>query len=139
MLSKQLLQCWIDWHRSLRVFCLGLSDLAKYPRTANLQLAFLPIEVAPVQAEYLADPQTQTCPNDSHGAIRLRDVFQNLAELFYGQYDRLTHALGGVSHPHEAHGVALISKQFPSHRAVENDPHLVFQVGPTLGCKVELL
>src|SRR5260370_710743 len=50
-----------------------------------------------------------------------------------------TRTLRRIFHPHEAHGIGLIWKQFPSHSAVEKNPHLVFQVALALWREVKSL
>src|SRR5260370_7434874 len=109
------------------------------PRPPDLHLVLLPIEVAPLQTQNLADPQSQTDCHNAHRAVGLRDLQKNFLKLLNGQYSRHTHPLRGIFHTHKGHGVGQIRKQLPSHSAVEENPHLVLQVALTLWREVESL
>ena len=104
-----------------------------------MQFVCLPVEVTPLQSENLTDPQSQTPSYNAHRAIGFRDVLENLSKLFYRQHNWLTQTLRDALYPHEAHRVALIREQLPSHRAVEDDPHLILQVSLALRREVEPL
>jgi hypothetical protein len=66
-------------------------------------------------------------------------MLKNLSKLFNRQHDWLPHTLQNAFYPHEAHRVALIREQLASHRAVEDDPHLILQVSLALWREVEPL
>ena len=99
----------------------------------------LPIEVAPLETQNLADSQPQTSCHNAHRAVGIWYVQKNLLKLFNRKYSRHTYSFRGISYPHQAHGIGLIRKQVPSHSAVEKNPHLVLQVTLALWCKVESL
>ena len=64
---------------------------------------------------------------------------EDAKELFDRQDSRLAPTLRYVLHPYETDGIGLVWDQFPSHRTVEDHPHLILQVSFALWCKVESL
>ena len=107
------------------------------PRPPDLHLVFLPIEVAPLQTQNLADPQPQARCHNAHRAVGFRDLQKNFLKLLDSQYSGQTHALRGILHPHEAHGIGLSSpcirsagKSAPMRRAtLEMDIHFSLHFG----------
>jgi hypothetical protein len=106
---------------------------------ANLQRVLLPVEVAPLQSENLADSQPKAPCHNTRRSVGLWNVLENSVELLNCKRSRLTHSLRYVFYTHEACWVGLIGNQLPSHRAVEDHTHLILQVSLAFWREVESL
>jgi len=74
--------------RKPRAFCLRIADSAVDDTSPHQQREVLPIKVAPLQADDLAGPQTETGSYQNHRAVRLSKFSEDQADVMHAQHSR---------------------------------------------------
>jgi hypothetical protein len=123
MLSKLLRKRTVKRHPSLRSRRFDSTGLSIHIGLAYGYSHTFPIDVAPLQTEYFANPKSHAHGNNAHRSERFRDVFQYLPELINRESFWLSHSFRSVLNTHEAHGVELIRDQIPTQRGAKQDAH----------------
>ena len=81
-------QTRINRKRKPRGFCLRIADSAVDNTSPHQQREVLPIKVAPLQADDLAGPQTETGRYQNHRAVRLSKFSEDQAHVVHAQHSR---------------------------------------------------
>jgi hypothetical protein len=101
-LQQRLRQPCIERNIVFRVFRLYIV----YPATNYAALhqhgAILKIEIAPLQAEYLADPKPQALRDQNHRAVWLAQMLEQFKELIHGENPWPLQTLACIIRPHRS-------------------------------------
>ena len=81
-------QTRINGKRKPRGFCLRIADSALDNTSPHQQREVLPIQVAPLQADDLAAPQTETGRYQNHRAVGLSKFSEDQADVMHAQHSR---------------------------------------------------
>ena len=98
-------QTRINRKRKPRGFCLRIADSALDNTSPHQQRAVLPIKVAPLQADDLAGPQTETGRYQNHRAVRLSEFSEDQANVMHAQHSRDRSAPATL--PYQINGVGV--------------------------------
>ena len=104
-----------------------------------MDLASLPIEIAPLQAHEFACPQAETRRHNTHRSNRFSQFVQQHPELLNRQDPGLSKTLRRTFYSDETHRISFDWNQFPTHRPIEEQVHHFPDVAFTFSGKLQIV
>src|SRR5712692_10233216 len=98
-------QTGIHGERKPRSFRLGVTHSALDDTSPHQQRAVLPIKIAPLQADDLAGPETETGRDQNHSSIRLSKFRKDQTQVMHAQHSRNRSAPATL--PYQIDGVGV--------------------------------
>jgi hypothetical protein len=81
------------------------------------------MEVAPLQAQNLADPETQTLRDQNHRAVWFAQMLEQFEELVHAENPWTPHTLARILHAHQRDGILTHFDKAPSLGTPEGKVH----------------